>query len=153
MPMHEERLTLSAHKVLFSISSWLLVSQVFVAGPALAQQFPSETREEAQQMADSLFQGSFPIDDAAPEIAVPTVAQRNASPLDFASYLMELGERADRATQRGDHLTAAKYLRAVTLAVPERSIGFSELCRAYEEAGDKAQALSACAAALQKSGV
>ncbi|MFT3926616.1 MAG: hypothetical protein QM778_28990 [Myxococcales bacterium] len=123
------------------------------SGAQNAQILPTESPEEARRMGDSLFVTGFPIDDGAAEIAVPSEAERNAAPIDFANYLMELAERSDRASQRGDHAQAAKYLRAITLAVPGVAAGFSKLCQAYEEGDDKARGLSACAMALTKPGV
>jgi hypothetical protein len=114
---------------------------------------PQETPQEMQRMADSLFQSQFPIDDRAAEIAVPSAAERDAAPLEFATFLMELAERADRATQARNHRLAAKYLRALTVAVPGRAAAFSQLCRSYELGGEGERALSACASALQHPGV
>lgn len=118
-----------------------------------AQPRQQETPEEAQRMADSLFTSNFAIDDANPEGNVPSVAQRNAAPLDFAAYIMELSERADRAGKRGDHVAVAKYYRAITKSVPDRALGYSQLCAAYEAAGARDEALEACANALSRTGV
>ena len=113
---------------------------------------PQETPEQAQRMADSLFRSKFAIDDADPVAGVPAPAERNASPLDFGVYLMELGERADRAEQRGDHLRAARYYSAIAKAVPDEPLGFVRACAAYEAAGQRLEALTACADALARKG-
>jgi hypothetical protein len=124
-----------------------------LAGVAHAQAPNQETPEEAQRMADSLFQGGFPIDDAKPESSIPSAAARDAAPLEFGVLLMELAERADRAAKRDDHLGAARYYKAVAQAVPTRSLTYAQLCREYEAAKLPEQALSACAQALRLSGV
>jgi hypothetical protein len=64
----------------------------------------------------------FPIDDADPVRDVPTQAEADARPLDFAYYLQELAARADAATARGDHGAAVRYYRALARAVPDSSL-------------------------------
>jgi tetratricopeptide (TPR) repeat protein len=104
-------------------------------------------------MADSLFEGAFAINDANPEASVPSVEARNAAPLEMATFIMELGERADRAQKRGDHAAAARYYTALVMSVPDRAQGYAKLCRAHEAAGDRPNALKACARALRLPGV
>ena len=96
---------------------------------------------------------AFRIDDNAPERNLPTEAQRNARPMEFAYFLQGLISKAEDATGRGDHLGAAKYYRAVAAAVPERSTGFSKLCESLVSAGQIVEASTACRTALGKEGV
>ena len=96
---------------------------------------------------------AFPIDDNAPERNLPTEAQRNARPMEFAYFLQGLISKAEAATGRSDHLGAAKYYRALAAAVPERSTGYSKLCESLLLAGQVAEAATACRTALGKDGV
>jgi tetratricopeptide (TPR) repeat protein len=93
------------------------------------------------------------VNDADPESSVPTPEQRDRNPLEFGYHLMDLGDRADRATKRGDHAAAVKYYRALIKAVPDRSVGFSKLCASYEALGDWQNAVDSCKAALGRAGV
>jgi hypothetical protein len=77
----------------------------------------------------------FPIDDADPERAVPTQAQADARPLDFAYYLQDLTERAAAATKRGDHDAAVRYYRALVRAVPNSTVPQEKLRAALEARG------------------
>jgi tetratricopeptide (TPR) repeat protein len=93
------------------------------------------------------------IDDRDPESGQPTPAQRDANPLEFGYYLMDLSDRAEHAFKKGDYLAAAKYFRALGKAVPERSVAFTKLCDSYAAAGDRLQAIAACREALVREGV
>jgi hypothetical protein len=95
----------------------------------------------------------FPINDGDPEHGVPTPAQADARPLDYAYYLQELAARADAATARGDHAAAVRYERALVRAVPDSSIPEQRLCASLQARGDRAGAIVACGAALGLSGV
>jgi len=106
-----------------------------------------EAHAAAKRSADDLFEG-FDIDDANPEAKVPTPAERDANPVQFGFYLMNLTEKAEEAYKRGEPAVAAKYYRAVVVAVPDAAVGFRKLCAAYELAGDRAKAEAACGAAL-----
>jgi hypothetical protein len=120
--------------------------------PALAQSTEVDY-EQVRKDTDSLFESRFTIDDQDPERLIPSVAERNEAPLDFGYFLMNLSERADEASKRGDHEKAARYYRAVAKAVPENSVGFSKACAEYEAAGLIAEGVSSCAEALTRQGV
>ena len=92
------------------------------------------------------------IDDAHPELSVPTPAQQLSNPLGFADLLMELGGRAQAATARHDHAAAARYYAALAKAVPERGYAFGQLCDALEASGQREEALKACASVLSRQG-
>jgi tetratricopeptide (TPR) repeat protein len=110
--------------------------------PALAQ------AQSAKEDADALFSTKFVIDDANPSRSIPGAAERDAAPIDFAYFLMTLGEKAEAAEKRGEHAQRIGYLRALAAAVPNRSIGFSRLCAAYEDAKEYAEAEQSCGAAI-----
>lgn len=74
------------------------------------------------------------------------------NPLAFGDALMVTIDRAQKATARGDHATAARYWTAVTHAVPDRSYGFARLCEAQEAAGNVAGAIEACRTAITRDG-
>jgi hypothetical protein len=95
----------------------------------------------------------FPIDDANPERAVPTLADADAHPLEFGYYLQSLTERADAATQRGDHAAAARYVRALARAVPDSSLPLQRLCGSLVAAHEPDAAIDACRRALSLPGV
>ncbi len=107
--------------------------------------------EERSATAGKLSQ--WPIDDADPMASVPTAAQRDANPLEYGYFLMDLSDRADQASKRGDHAAAARYWLALAKAVPDRSTGYSKACDSYEALGDWEKALATCKTALYKSGV
>jgi tetratricopeptide (TPR) repeat protein len=93
------------------------------------------------------------VNDADPESSVPTPEQRDRNPLEFGYHLMDLGDKADRATKRGDHAAAVKFYRALIKAVPDRSVGYSKLCSSYEALGEWQNAVDSCKAALGRAGV
>jgi hypothetical protein len=97
--------------------------------------------------------GRFAIIDRNPEENLPTEAQRRSNPRLFRLFLQELIERAGVATQRGDHLGAARYYSALAKAEPEQSFGFSQLCQSLAALGEREGAMDACADALSKTGV
>jgi hypothetical protein len=66
---------------------------------------------------------------------------------------MDLSDKAEAAVKRGDHRAAARFYRAMAIAVPDRSIGFIKACASYEAAGDWSNAIDNCRAALGRPGV
>lgn len=113
-----------------------------------------ESPEDIQRAVDKLFDsGDFRIDDENPERDIPTEEKRNAAPIQFGYFLMNLSEKAEAATERGDHATAIKYFRAIAAAVPESVAGPRRLCAAYEANGERAKAEDACGGVLLREGV
>jgi hypothetical protein len=96
---------------------------------------------------------AFSVDDADPERVVPTQAQADASPLEFAYYLQDLTERAEAAARRGDHRAASRYFRAMARAVPDSSLPHQQLCASLVALGDTGGAIAACQQALGLPGV
>jgi tetratricopeptide (TPR) repeat protein len=130
-----------------------LCCALLCASPLRADALPQETPEQMRAMADSLFETRFAIEDGPAEVRVPSARERDVAPLEFATFVMELAERAERATQAGKHASAARYWRALSAAVPERADALVELCKSYERAGESQKALGACAEALRHQGV
>jgi hypothetical protein len=97
--------------------------------------------------------GDFPIDLTNPEGSVPNLATRNAHPLEFGYFIQDLIALAVDAGKGGDHRAEAHFYRAFSLAVPDRSVAFSKLCQALEEAGDRQNAEAACRDALGRPGI
>jgi tetratricopeptide (TPR) repeat protein len=127
-----------------SVPLWL---GVVSSWPAAAQ----EPQDEAKEV-DALT-SKFAIDDNDPVKSVPSPDEAMKQPLQMGYHIMLLSERADAASQRGDHFGAAKYWSAMAKAVPDRSLPFSKMCRAYEAAGDYKSAIESCRTALGKAGV
>jgi len=97
--------------------------------------------------------GRAPINDKDPEGSVPTPQQRDADPLNYAYFVMDVTARAEKAVKQEDYKTAVRYFRALVKAVPNRSIGYAKLCKAYEALGDWPNALENCRIALAHDGV
>ena len=95
----------------------------------------------------------FRIDSRDPESSIPSVKERNRSPLEFGYLLQDLVEFAARAQQSGDFEGAIKYYRAVAKAVPDVAKSWSKLCEAYETAKDRDRAIRACKYAIDRKGV
>jgi hypothetical protein len=123
-------------------SLWLAC---LLAAPALRAQ-------SAKDDADALFASRFEIDDADPSSKIPSLAERDATPVDFAYFVMNLSERAEAAEKRGDRAAQIRYLRAIAASVPDRSVGFSRLCGAYEAARQLPEAEQSCGAAISLPG-
>jgi len=95
----------------------------------------------------------FPIDLVNPESSVPLPEKRNAKPLEFGYFIQDLIALAAEAGRRGDHRAEAHFYRALSMSVPDRSVGFSKLCEALEAAGDRQNAEAACRDALGRPGL
>jgi hypothetical protein len=137
------------------VTALWLTSSVFGASlaPHLADA-QAENPEEIKRSIDKLFDaGDFKINEENPEANIPTDAQRNAAPVQFGYFLMNLTEKGAAATERGDHATAIKYYRALTATVPESVGGPRRLCAAYEANGERAKAEDTCGGVLLREGV
>ncbi|HSY22067.1 MAG TPA: hypothetical protein VK841_08140 [Polyangiaceae bacterium] len=93
------------------------------------------------------------VDDNAPETKIPPDSERNADPLEFGYWLQDVALKAERASHRGDHPTAARFYKTLAIAVPDRAVGFTKMCSEYEAMGDHDQAIAACGAALLRDGL
>jgi tetratricopeptide (TPR) repeat protein len=90
----------------------------------------------------------YPINEANPESSVPTPAQRDADPIQYGYFIMDLGDQAEWAIKKGDHLKAGHMYAALAKAVPDEANGFTRACRQYELAGDLQDATKMCGDAL-----
>lgn len=113
----------------------------------------AQTAEDEQAAADDVFDGQFTVDDADPEAHLPNLEARDKDPVSFASFLFQLGDKAEAAKKRGDTAAVVRFYRALAAAVPEVSASFRELCKAYEAAGEFDKAERSCEVALTKRGV
>ena len=91
------------------------------------------------------------IDDAHPEASIQQV-EKGGNPLAVGDLLMELADRGEKATKRGDHAAAARYWTAATKAVPGRAYGWARLCDSLDAAGRRDEAIVACRRALVSQG-
>jgi hypothetical protein len=62
-------------------------------------------------------------------------------------------QKGEHATKTGDHEAAIKFYRAMVKAVPDRAIGYTKLCDAYEVSGDIEKAAATCGGGLLQNGV
>lgn len=97
-------------------------------------------------------EGRYPVNDEDPASSVPTVAERNADPLEFGYFLINLTNKAGRAEQNKDYRTAIKYYLALAKAVPDEAVAFSKLCEYHELLKESAQAIEACRIAVTRHG-
>jgi len=132
------------------------VALALLFGSTAAQaEEPQAVKEEAvaEPPLPSSGGDDFPIDDEDPSKSVPPLDRRNARPLAFGRFLMEMSARADEAFKAEQHAKAVRYFKALTLAVPDRSVAFSKLCQSYEKLGDLEHAAESCRDALGREGV
>jgi tetratricopeptide (TPR) repeat protein len=94
----------------------------------------------------------FNLDQANPEARPPTPQERDASPVAFSQYLLDLLDKADTAEQALDYRKAISLYRALSKSVPENSVTFRKLCSLYEKLGEQDKAETACAQALTLEG-
>ncbi len=90
----------------------------------------------------------YPVDDKDPSSTIPTEEQRSKNPVEMGYWLMDLAEKATRASKKGDHEAAARYYTAMSKAVPDKPVSFVHLCSEYEALGNTDMALQSCRAAL-----
>jgi tetratricopeptide (TPR) repeat protein len=111
----------------------------------------AESSESPEQSAGGL--SKYPVDPKDPSSSIPTPAQRDANPLEYGYFLMDVADQAAKATNRGDHQAAARYWMALYKAVPDRSVSLTKACASYEAAGDIENAIKTCKLALKFDGV
>lgn len=128
------------------------ICAALVFGPCLTDLASAQAPEAPPEQAHDL-STRFTIDPKDPEGSVPSPEEAMKNPLEMGYLMMDMIARAEAATQRGEHATAARYYRALSKAVPERAVAFSKLCKTYEALGRRAEAIEACRTALGKGGV
>jgi tetratricopeptide (TPR) repeat protein len=147
------RIVLSLAAAHASTTSARVCAQDSSAAPKASSAQEEVRQVEIDTSGDQLAAEAFKLDDADPERSVPSMEQAMRSPLKMGYFVMLLIERGKLAEDRGDFPAAIKYRRALVKATPERSMGYSLLCQAYQAAGDAEAALKECRAALGKGGV
>lgn len=94
----------------------------------------------------------FAVNDADPVSSIPSDAERDKSPIEFAHFLQDMIARAERALQKKDYESAAKYHEALAKMIPDRAVSFSRLCVDYGRLGRPDQAAANCGKAIQLGG-
>jgi tetratricopeptide (TPR) repeat protein len=117
-------------------------------GPALAEEAPVE---RARVTPGGL--SKWKIDDADPVKSLPSAAQRDQDPLNYGYFLMDLADKAQAASERGEHAQASKYWEATVLAVPDVALGYRRTCDEAHQAKNLVRAFNYCRAALGREGV
>jgi tetratricopeptide (TPR) repeat protein len=79
---------------------------------------------------------------------VPKPEDRDANPLQYGYFLMDLGLLADNAVKAQDFGKAARLFEAIVKAVPDEALGYRKACESYEKLGQRERALPLCAGAL-----
>jgi len=123
------------------------------AGSALAADAPKATGPEGSATPELGGLSEWPIDDADPKKSLPTPEQRDRNPLEFGYHMMDLADKADVAQRKGDFTAVGRYYEAMSVAVPDRAIGYRKSCEGYERAGDMDKALAMCRGALGADGL
>jgi tetratricopeptide (TPR) repeat protein len=95
----------------------------------------------------------WPINRQDPVSSVPSPKDRDANPIEYGYFIMDLADLAGNAARKGDYAAAAKYWEASTKAVPDAAGGFRRACDSNEKAGKPARALVFCTVALSLPGV
>lgn len=94
----------------------------------------------------------FQVNEADPVASIPSDADRDKSPIEFAHFLQDVIARAERALEKKDYATAAKYHEALAKMIPDRAISFSRLCVDYGRLGQPEKAAANCGKAIQLGG-
>ncbi len=84
---------------------------------------------------------------------MPSDDKRDADPVEFGYFIMDLGDHAEWAIRDGDHLKAAHLYGALARAVPDTAVGFVKACAEYEAAKALDSAILYCAASLTTKGI
>jgi len=94
----------------------------------------------------------FQVDDADPLASIPSDAERDKNPIEYAHFLQDVIARAERALEKKDYATAAKYHEALAKMVPDRAVSFSRLCVDYGRLDQPDKAALNCGKAIQLGG-
>ena len=108
---------------------------------------PARAAEVHQQLSH------FRINFDDPESSIPTIAERNADPLEFGYFIQDLAAEGVFYERKRDYATAVKFWRASAKAVPDEAVAFSRACQNYQLEGDRDDALTYCSRALNLHGV
>lgn len=120
-----------------------LAVAVIFSSAALAQVAEGELVAKEGDLATK-----WKVNDADPKSSIPSVAERNQDPLEFAYFLQDMAARAEGAFRKSDWHSAIKYYEALGHAVPESWVSFNRLCVAYGKQGRFAIAAGNCGKAI-----
>lgn len=149
-------MTMSASSFRLALGALTLLS-VSALELQTASAQPTAAEPSARELVD-LFKPEdkrsvFNLNEADPEARPPTPQERDAAPLPFSQYLLDLLDKADEAEQAVDYRKAISFYRALAKSIPENSVTFRKLCALYEKLGEQDNAETACAQALTLEGV
>jgi hypothetical protein len=125
-----------------------------IAQPMAAPRSSSQATPTGRSIEDWTYYGlsKWHVDKRDPDRSIPTAQQRDANPLEYGYFLMDVSDLAEGAIKRGNHLEAIKYYKTLTKAVPERAVSYRKVCISYQALGDWQSALTYCAIALTRAG-
>lgn len=143
-----------------TVGSWLvsvlaLLAVGFWSSAAVAQSSTGPTPNASNDpSAEWTYYGlsQWHVDKRDPERSVPTPEQRDANPLEFGYFLMDVSDLAELALKRNDHKEAVVYFKTLVKAVPERAVSYRKACASYQVLGDWQNAIAFCKATLLKEG-
>lgn len=92
--------------------------------------------------------GDYFVDGDDPENTIPP----KMDTMTFGYYVMELADKGVEAFQRREYDRAEKFFRTMAKVVPDKAVGFSKLCEAYEANGKLKEAEEACGKAITLQG-
>lgn len=92
------------------------------------------------------------IDKRDPERSIPSPEQRDANPIEFGYFLMDVSDLAELAVKHNNHVEAITYFKMLAKAVPEKAVSYRKVCISYQALGDWQNALAFCKEALSKEG-
>jgi tetratricopeptide (TPR) repeat protein len=122
------------------------------ASPPGGEQMSAPAENQPRLANPGQLSSLFKINDRDPESTVPTPKQRDGNPLEYGYFIQDLLAKAEAAIKRQDHQAAIRYYRALALAVPDRAVAWSRLCKAYEIVNDRQRAIGACRYAIDREG-
>jgi tetratricopeptide (TPR) repeat protein len=154
------------HRVAQSFRSnwyhWIATAQNWVKAVAMACACTASAGAWAQPIAAPRYEpkevvpqqlSKWTIFDPDPVRSLPSPEQRDADPLQFGYFLMDLSDRAEAAIAAGNHKKAIRYFDTLAKAVPNRAISYAKLCMCYAAIGEWSNAEAQCAIAVEKEGV
>ncbi|MCG5052039.1 MAG: hypothetical protein KA712_03675 [Myxococcales bacterium] len=128
------------------------LSLFFLVGALAAGFGPATHASEQPALASGDLASKWKVNDDNPKANIPSVAERNADPLEFAYFLQDMAARAEGAFKASDWSGAVKYYEALATAVPEAWVSFSRLCLAYAKLGNFDIAAGNCGKAVSLTG-
>jgi len=92
------------------------------------------------------------IDKRNLEGSIPSPQQRDANPVEFGYFLMDVSDLAEFAIKRKNYAESIPYFKTLIKAVPEKAVAYRKTCISYQALGDWQNALAYCKEALSKEG-